>query len=84
MQVKTYLNHFKPFFMEVKQIESLLLQEMEDVKGGLTYGSCTCESGAGQSVNDPGGKCVCSKGGAAQIDTGIAECICDTSGARQK
>lgn len=71
--------------MEVKQIESLLLQEMEDVKGGLTTsGNCYCTSGAAQSLNDPGGKCVCSKGGAAQIDTGIAECICDTSGARQK
>lgn len=33
--------------MELKQIESLLLQEMEEVKGGVS-GVCSCTSGAGE------------------------------------
>lgn len=35
------LNNVNYLFMEVKQIESLLLQEMEDVKGGLTSSTPT-------------------------------------------
>lgn len=33
--------------MELKQIENLLLQEMEDVRGGVA-GTCECTRGAGQ------------------------------------
>lgn len=68
--------------MKIKQIESLLLQEMEDVRGGAS-GTCKCESGAGQSSGDDG-ICECAKGGAAQkIDTGItppSTCVCGTTG----
>lgn len=59
--------------MELTKIESLLLQEMEEVKGGTT-GVCQCESGAKQH-NSPGGTCVC-KSGAMQLDTTENVCIC--------
>lgn len=29
--------------MKMKQLETLLLQEMEDVKGGSTAGVCNCK-----------------------------------------
>lgn len=45
--------------MELKNIETLLLQEMEDVRGGLA-GTCECVSGAGQAKEE-GGNCVCEK-----------------------
>ena len=45
--------------MELKQIESLLLQEMEEVKGGVS-GVCSCTSGAGEGTVI-GGKCECTK-----------------------
>lgn len=51
--------------MKIMDIETLLLQEMEDVKGGVA-GTCQCVSGAGQST-EIGGKCICTKG-AKQLD----------------
>lgn len=48
--------------MNLPNIETLLLQEMEEVKGG-TAGTCTCVSGAAQSPKD-GGECVCQSGAA--------------------
>jgi len=54
--------------MKVKKMEELLLQEMEDVKGGgagISKG-CVCKSGAGQGPNGDG-SCICSEGGASQI-----------------
>lgn len=50
--------------MNLPKIETLLLQEMEEVKGGKA-GTCTCVSGAGQGI-DNDGNCLC-KSGAAQI-----------------
>ena len=53
--------------MNIQKMEELLLQEMEDVKGGgvgLLKG-CSCKSGAGQA-SDGSGPCHCSEGGAAQ------------------
>lgn len=46
--------------MNLPNIETLLLQEMEEVKGG-TAGTCTCVSGAQQSDKD-GGTCICQSG----------------------
>jgi len=72
--------------MKVKKMEELLLQEMEDVKGGIAgiVNGCSCTSGAGQGP-DGTGPCLCSKGGAAQktfteipkepIEPG---CLCET------
>lgn len=52
--------------MKLEQIENLLLQEMEEVKGGAG-GSCSCHTGAGQSsVPEPDGFCECHSG-AAQV-----------------
>lgn len=51
--------------MELQKIETLLLQEMEEVKGGVD-GTCKCDTGAGQS-SKPGGNCECTKGGAGQL-----------------
>lgn len=58
--------------MNINEIESLLLQEMEDVKGGLTSGLCRCKTGAAQK---PVPECVCesaanqeSKGGGDKSD----------------
>lgn len=73
--------------MEIQKIETLLLQEMEDVKGGAS-GVCECTTGARQS-SDPGGTCKC-KEGAGQLapDPGLQPeptCICTTvGGAGQK
>jgi len=69
--------------MNIKQIESLLLQEMEDVRGGVS-GICKCESGARQSSGDDG-ICECSKGGAGQKDPDTEiisppKCVCTTVG----
>lgn len=47
--------------MELQKIETLLLQEMEDVKGGRG-GRCECDSGAGQGT-DIDGTCACTNGG---------------------
>lgn len=66
--------------MKLKQIESLLLQEMGEVKGGRSDicacpsgaiqssggGTCTCPSGAVQIVPDPDPVCFCTQGGALQ------------------
>ncbi len=66
--------------MKLQQIETLLLQEMEDVKGGFTAGVCECNSGAGQGY-DSDGRCLCYKGGAGQL---IADpnptCMCGVAG----
>lgn len=67
--------------MELQKIEALLLQEMEDVKGGRG-GSCQCEKGAGQGLGEDG-TCICSKGGAGQkLQTKPSEpvCVCSTMG----
>lgn len=65
--------------MNLQQIETLLLQEMEDVKGGRA-GNCTCTSGAGQS-SDSDGTCTCSRGAAQKIDKDPSEetpeCVCN-------
>jgi hypothetical protein len=64
--------------MELQKIETLLLQEMEEVKGGINDGTCVCKQGAHQS-SQPGGTCVCSSGGgAAQIGegTGVEPPMC--------
>jgi hypothetical protein len=52
--------------MKIMSIESLLDQEMLEVKGG-TAGTCSCTTGAHQS-DSAGGKCIC-KSAAQQIDT---------------
>lgn len=65
--------------MELQKIETLLLQEMEDVKGG-TGGTCICSSGAGQG---PGiGTCECTQGGAGQKLENKKDpvCLCHASG----
>lgn len=67
------------------KIESLLLQEMENVKGG-SVGECHCTSGAGQSAIS-GGKCVCDSptGGAGQkIGDTSTSCFCPNGGAAQQ
>lgn len=65
--------------MEIARIETLLLQEMEDVKGGRA-GVCRCDSGAGQGGED-GGTCVCVKGGAGmKIVSPDPGCFCGTVG----
>lgn len=43
--------------MNLPKIETLLLQEMVEVRGGLA-GVCECTKGAGQASED-GGKCSC-------------------------
>lgn len=67
--------------MKLQNIETLLLQEMEDVKGG-TGGTCRCEMGAGQSSQE-GGTCVCSQGGAGQLLVKPSTCLCGNGGAAQ-
>lgn len=69
--------------MEIQKIETLLLQEMEDVKGGAS-GTCICEKGAGQGTSSDG-SCQCTKGGAGQLlnDSGKVDpptCMCGTVG----
>lgn len=65
--------------MELARIETLLLQEMEDVKGGRA-GVCYSDSGAGHSGED-GGSCVCTKGGAGmKIISPDPACFCGTVG----
>lgn len=68
--------------MELQKIETLLLQEMEEVKGGFG-GTCKCDTGAGQSTN-PGGNCECTQGAGQQLDGNgsepIKKCSC-TGGA---
>lgn len=59
--------------MQIKQIEELLLQEMEEVKGGIT--TCHCDSGAHQGTATDG-NCVCTNGGAAQKLPSGSTCIC--------
>lgn len=73
--------------MKKTNIETLLLQEMEDVKGGAGgIGVCECTTMAGQSTTGAG-QCKCSQGGAGQMalpDPGMPVCRCDLSGALQK
>lgn len=64
--------------MELKQIESLLLQEMEEVKGG-TGGICECKSGAGHSTEGDG-DCQCEKGAALKLSQEEQKCICGQLG----
>lgn len=69
--------------MKLLPIETLLLQEMEDVKGGVG-GTCKCESGAGQG-EDNEGTCVCTASGAAQVISPTRPphpCRCDTGAAQ--
>lgn len=66
--------------MELQKIETLLLQEMEEVKGGFG-GVCTCEQGAGESTAS-GGTCNCDQGAGQQLEGGGSEpikCNCDTA-----
>jgi len=48
--------------MQIKQIEELLLQEMEEIKGGAV-GTCNCKNGAAQGSTDEG-VCNCDSGAA--------------------
>lgn len=72
--------------MKLQQIETLLLQEMEEVRGGLV-GTCECDSGAGQA-SESGGTCECKKG-AGQLITSpetlkpVSKCHCSGGGAGQ-
>lgn len=73
--------------MNINEIESLLLQEMEDVKGGLTSGICRCTSGAAQK---PESKCICESAANQELkdnkdkddDDKDDTCVCE-SGAGQ-
>lgn len=67
--------------MKLIQMENLLMQEMEEVRGG--NGVCTCPSGAGQSTGT--GECKCDKGAAQLVvlDPGT-QCFCNQNGALQK
>ena len=70
--------------MKLQQIEPLLLQEMEEVKGGGS-GICVCKSGAGESTTT-GGVCECESAAGQQILVGPAEpprCLCTGGGAAQ-
>lgn len=65
--------------MKISQIEELLLQEMEDIKGGVV-GTCQCSKGAGQA-GEPGGTCICTDGaGQLLLDKEIVDnppvCVC--------
>lgn len=71
--------------MKLPQIETLLLQEMENVKGGRA-GTCECFTGAAQGPLGSEGTCICSNGGAAQVTKppiDIPVCVCPTTGAGQ-
>ncbi len=74
--------------MQIKNIETLLLQEMEEVRGGLE-GTCECYSGAGQA-SEPGGECLCVKGAAQLLKPPPSttepikpSCTCSGNGAGQ-
>ena len=70
--------------LELKHIDTLLLQEMEEVKGG-TAGTCECYSGAGQSPEE-GGKCTCIHAAGQMYKpetTPPPECTCTGGGAGQ-
>lgn len=59
--------------MNINDMEALLDQEMEVVRGGVTPQVCTCETGA--YVATSGGECHCKSG--ALLDGGPAEsCTC--------
>jgi hypothetical protein len=66
--------------MEIPRIETLLLQEMEEVKGGRD-GTCRCETGAHQGTDDSG-ICWCSTGAAQKGPTSSSVCLC-SDGASQ-
>ena len=53
--------------MQIKQIEELLLQEMEEIKGGAV-GTCNCKNGAAQGSTDEG-VCNCDSGAAQRPST---------------
>jgi hypothetical protein len=61
--------------MEIPRIETLLLQEMEEVKGGRTD-ICDCKSGAYQSTED-GGICICMSGAVQKAPEKTSVCFCD-------
>lgn len=44
--------------MNINEIDSLLLQEIEEVRGGLTEGKCECKNGAALGKNGEG-SCSC-------------------------
>ncbi len=65
--------------MKIENIETLLLQEMEEVKGGA--GICKCTGGAGVGGDD--GVCSCTKGAAQKYVPSpelpsLPECICNS------
>ncbi|MGM9816985.1 MAG: hypothetical protein ACI304_08035 [Lepagella sp.] len=72
--------------MKKTNIETLLLQEMEDIKGGAgEIGVCECTTMAGQSTGT--GICHCTLSGAGQKaipDPEMPVCKCNLSGALQK
>lgn len=66
--------------MNTDKIETLLLQEMEDVKGGnTTPPTCTCDSGAHQGAA-ANGVCNCKSGAAQFLDPSTVVCYCPTGG----
>ncbi len=73
--------------MQIKQIEELLLQEMEEIKGGAV-GTCNCKNGAAQGSTDEE-VCNCDSGAAQRpstnTDTPVTgpTCNCSGSGAAQ-
>lgn len=68
--------------MNVTNLDVLLLQEMENVKGGAgtcicgtgagqgAEGLCKCNSGAAQNLIKPEPSCACTEGGAGQVNQG--------------
>lgn len=67
--------------MDLKKIDTLLLQEMEDVKGGIV-GTCVCDSAAGQGPGTDG-TCSCKSGAGQQSGTpnpGGPTCLCSQGG----
>lgn len=70
--------------MKIDFIEELLLQEMEEVKGGAG-GTCICATEAAGQGKD--GTCICAKQAAQQqaiikpVDPTPLECVCATEGA---
>ena len=74
--------------MRLPEIENLLLQEMEDVKGGFIDAICTCDNGGAGVSNDPHDNCTCANGGAAAIlptpPPSTGTCTCPNGGAAYK
>lgn len=64
--------------MDLKQIDALLFQEMEEIKGGLTEGLvCSCTKGAGLGNGE--GTCTCSSQAMVGVEKpSVDTCHCDT------